>query len=88
MKDKTKNCTCDVCMRYREYKLFLERIPDQATRSYFEEFYSFHAEIDETLSCYRHYNDNLRRMYPRIWKEVTTLTYLDKDDAEFPEKQL
>lgn len=88
LKDKTKKCVCEVCVQYREFKKNLEKISDPLVRAWFEEFYSSYCEKDEELSCYRLYNDNLKRRYPKIWKEVTTMKYLDKDDAEFPEKQL
>ena len=86
--DNTKKCDCEICVRHRELKMMLARISDPIARGWFEDFYSSFCEVEETLSCYKLYNDNLKRMYPKIWNEVTTLKYLDRDEAQFPEKQL
>lgn len=86
--DKTKNCECEVCVHHREFKLMLETINNPIAKAWFEDFYGAYYEKDVELSCFKLYNDNLKRMYPKIWKEVTTMEYLDRDDAQFPEKQM
>lgn len=88
MRDKTKMCECEVCVQHRQFKAMLETVNDPIAKAFFEDFYSAFCELGEELSCYKLYNDNLKRVYPKIWKEITTMKYLDRDDASFPEKQL
>lgn len=83
-----KNCECEFCVRTRAFEHQLTMIDNPDIRKWFESFYEYVMGIEEDLSCEQVYMQNLKKLYPRIWKEVRTIKPLEKDDAQFPEKQI
>lgn len=88
MNVQKKPCSCDICKRSRIFKKHLKQIKDPEAIEWFENFFGYVYELEEDLCAYEIYQKNLKTLYPRIWKEVTTIQSLSKDEAEFPEKQL
>jgi len=87
MKNKEK-CCCSLCTRTRDYNYYLNKIQDQETAEWFKDFYGHVCMLEEDLESYKIYNDNLKTLYPKIWKETNTIETLHKDDAKYPERQL
>lgn len=81
-------CDCEFCTRNRTFTKHLNNITDESTKEWFSDFYNYVCELEENLVCYKIYNRNVKTLYPRIWKETTTVQKLEKNDAEFPEKQI
>lgn len=81
-------CECWVCNRSRAFSKHLEKVEDKEAKNFFQDLFEGLYETEEELDCHKIYSENLHTLYPRIWKEVTTLQKLKRDDAEFPEKQL
>ncbi len=81
-------CECTICLRSREYKKYLNNITDQETKQWFERIQDTLCGLEESIACYKIYQENLKVLYPKIYKEVTTLRKLEKDEACFPEKQI
>lgn len=86
--ENKENCTCELCNRSREYKKYIELVENLEAKKWFTELYNYLYELEEDLACHKIYAENLRTLYPRISKEVSTIKTLTKDEAEFPEKQL
>lgn len=83
-----ERCECLVCQRSRIFKQHLDTVTNLEAKQWFEDFFNYVYEVEEDLECQKIYEKNLKALYPRIWKEVTTLQKLTKDEAEFPEKQI
>lgn len=86
--EKNDTCNCPLCIRTRNYREQLEKIPDPEVAEWFKDFYSYVCGVEEDLECYKIYNKNLKTLYPKIWNETTTIQPLEKDDAKYPERQL
>lgn len=84
----TEKCNCEYCLRNEQYSKKIKSISDYETRVWFEEMYDKLNAVEEDLSAYKIYISNLKNLYPKIWKEVTTVKILSKDEAKFPEIQL
>lgn len=87
-KPEKKTCECEFCVRTRAFELHLQLIEDPNIRDWFKSFFEYTMEIEEDLACYKVYLRNLKTLYPKIWKEVHTIKHLERNDAQFPEKQL
>ena len=81
-------CECELCLRSREFKKYLNNITDPETKQWFERIQDTLFGLEESIECYKIYQENLKALYPKIYKEVTTLRKLEKDEACFPEKQI
>ncbi len=57
-------------------------------KEWFERIQDTLCGLEESIACYKIYQENLKALYPKIYKEVTTLRKLEKDEACFPEKQI
>ena len=86
--ENKESCICELCVRGREYKKYIELIENHEAKKWFINLYNYLYEIEEDLECHKIYASNLRTLYPRISKEISTIKHLTKDEAEFPEKQL
>jgi hypothetical protein len=86
--EKKRECDCAICNRSRKFKKHLETVTDKDAKNFFEDIFNYLYEVEEERDCFKIYSENLHNLYPRIWKEVTTIQKLHRDDAEFPEKQL
>lgn len=86
--DRKEPCQCAVCNRSREFKKHLETVTDPDAKLFFDNLFNYLYEVEEEVDCQNIYLKNLRTLYPRVSKEITTLETLHRDDADFPEKQL
>ena len=82
------SCECEDCKRSRTFKKHLSTIDNIDAKEFFENIFGYLYEIEEEIDCQNIYLKNLRTLYPRIHKEITTLEILVKDNAEYPEKQI
>lgn len=83
-----KKCNCEFCVRSSQFQHNLSLIENQHAKKWFSDFYEYVLDVEEDLVCQKIYMNNLKNLYPKIWKEVHTISNLKKDDAQFPEKQI
>ena len=88
MTQKKESCQCGICQRSREFRKHLEAVTNLDAKAFFNDLFNYIYEVEEDLECHKIYSKNLKTLYPRIWKECTTIQPLSKDEAEFPEKQI
>jgi len=88
VKEENKPCQCDICNRSRAFAKHLKTITDPDAKSFFNNLFGILYDIEEEVEIQKIYLKNLKTLYPKIYREITTLETLHRDDAEFPEKQL
>ncbi len=81
-------CDCKHCIRSKEFKKNIELVENIDAQKWFKELFQYLYELEEDLECHKIYALNLKTLYPKISKEVSTIKKLTRDEAEFPEKQL
>jgi hypothetical protein len=84
----SNSCECGNCARSKEFRKHIETVVDRDTKIFFENLFGYLYEIEEDIECQNIYLKNLKTLYPRIYKEITTLEILHRDNAEYPEEQL
>jgi hypothetical protein len=82
------HCQCDVCLKCGEFEKHIKNVNDKETAQWFCNLFEHLNNVENDLDAHKIYDKNLRTLYPKIWKEVTTIRPLSKDDAQFPEIQL
>lgn len=83
---KQESCNCEYCQRSKAFKKYLESVQDEEAREFFVEIYSELDEKEEIIAMHHCYFQNLRNLYPKIYKECRTLEQLKPENAQFPEK--
>jgi len=78
-------CNCRLCERSRAFKKYLETVSDQDAKKFFETLYGVMQDVEEEIDCLKSYQDNLKRIYPKIYREMHTLKKLEKGNEKFPE---
>ena len=86
--DNLNKCSCKLCERSKVFKKHLDTIDNKEAKEWFEDFMGYVYELEEDFDCYRIYNENLKTLYPKIWKETRTVETLSKDNAQFPKRQI
>lgn len=86
--DRKELCQCAVCKRSRKFRKYLETVTDTDAKLFFDNLFNYLYEVEEEVECQNIYLKNLKTLYPRISKEITTLEILRSGQAEYPEKQL
>jgi len=82
------HCECSVCIRVREFREYIEHVNGLEAKVWFDNLFCHLNDVENDLDAYKMYEKNLKTLYPKIWREVTTVKPLDVNDAEFPEIQL
>lgn len=75
-------CNCKFCQTSRKHRAFLEQMPEDM-RKFYDKLYEVFFEIQEEYDCKELYWDNLKRVYPEIYKEVRKIEKLERKDAKF-----
>jgi len=82
---KKETCNCRLCERSRAFKKHLATVNDQEAKKFFEHLYGEMWDVEEENECLKSYQDNLKRIYPKIYREMHTLEKLEKGNEQFPE---
>jgi len=71
-------CDCVLCMRSKNLSNFLEGVEDKV---YAQKIYEQLCDVEEELSFQTMYLDNLKRLYPQIYREIHTIKklYIEKN---------
>ena len=80
-----KPCDCWICIRSRDFKIHIATVENEDAKKFFEAMYSHLFSVEEESDCLKLYQENLKNIYPRIFKEVRTLDRLVPGNELFPE---
>lgn len=60
--------------RTHEFRQYLKKITDPVIYEWLNDFYGYVCEIEEDLEREKIYNNNIKKLYPNIWKETSNFT--------------
>lgn len=74
-------CDCEICERSREFKKHLATIEDAAAKEWFDDMFNQLMEVENDACYFNIVRNNLRHLYPEIYKEVVTAQDLTTDGS-------
>lgn len=81
-------CPCPICVRSRAFTKHLNSIESEEARKYFENLYEHIHCVEEDLEIQKIYLSNLKTLYPKVYKEISTLRKLKPEESNYPESFL
>ena len=82
---KKNTCDCRLCSRNEKYQMMIDKIEDVDVKTFFESIYNELGDVEEDNEILTVYQNNLKRMYPTIYRETRTLEQKQSGDEKHPE---
>jgi len=78
-------CNCKICVRTRKFKDVLKRIVNDEDKIFLEALFDSLNYLEDEMDYLKMYLENLRTLYPKVYREIHTVEKLKNGDENFPE---
>jgi len=78
-------CNCKICVRTRKFKAVLKRVTNDEDKKFLETLFDSLNDLEDEMDYLEIYLENLRTLYPKVYREIHTVEKLKNGDENFPE---